>query len=346
MHRSGTSAITGMLSLLGVQLSKYLMPANSHNEAGYWESIFVNQLLERLLRLGNSRWHDWRRLDLTVIPPDALAEITNAILDCVRADSVGVKIFALKDPRVCRAVPLFIDVFNICDLEPMGIIITRHPLAVAHSLAKRDGMPVDKALLLWARHMLDAERNTRGMKRVFVGYQELLDNWLSVAERIGVSLEIDWPISPIEARAEVDAFLRPSLRHWTADPSLFSEISGVPWFLEAWELLCLCCEDQQRRDEQFDVISMQIEAGMRPFENYFGKIETRLEQITAAASLTADELDRAKWLLGHSEVVNLMNRSDILAKNNPISNRLVSLEGRVEKLEGRFAGETGLSPEK
>ncbi len=334
MHRSGTSALTGTLSFLGVSLSKDLMPADEHNETGYWESIYINQQLELLLSMAGSRWHDWRPLDLTVLPPDALATISNKMLQSIKIDSIGAKIFAIKDPRICRAVPFFLDIFEACELEPAVVIIARHPFAVAHSLAKRDGMPFDKALLLWARHMLDAEKNTRGIKRVFVNYHDLLDNWSYLVERIGQCLEIDWPISPSDASAVVESFLKPSLRHWVADSKLFSEISGVPWFSEAWELLCQNCIDQQRRDEQFDRISSELEAGVRPFENYFGKIEARLEDLEAMARLSARELDRAKWLLGNASIVDMKEAPSAPTIAN-FSARIADLESRLEKLEAR-----------
>jgi hypothetical protein len=37
MHRSGTSALTGMLHHLGVALGEHLMPASADNPRGYWE---------------------------------------------------------------------------------------------------------------------------------------------------------------------------------------------------------------------------------------------------------------------------------------------------------------------
>ena len=38
MHRSGTSALTGVLSLLDVYLGSELMPASEDNKKGYFEN--------------------------------------------------------------------------------------------------------------------------------------------------------------------------------------------------------------------------------------------------------------------------------------------------------------------
>ena len=52
MHRSGTSAVTRVLNLLGAELGDDLMPAGSDNPGGFWEYRGVVELHERLLANG------------------------------------------------------------------------------------------------------------------------------------------------------------------------------------------------------------------------------------------------------------------------------------------------------
>src|SRR5690242_20012263 len=62
MHRSGTSALTRMLNLLGCALPDELLGANYSNPEGHWESqraIAINDAL--LIALGRS-WDDIREL--------------------------------------------------------------------------------------------------------------------------------------------------------------------------------------------------------------------------------------------------------------------------------------------
>ena len=49
MHRSGTSALTGMLHRLGVALGEHLMPATNDNPRGYWEHADIVKVHERLM---------------------------------------------------------------------------------------------------------------------------------------------------------------------------------------------------------------------------------------------------------------------------------------------------------
>src|SRR6516164_8769546 len=60
MHRSGTSAVTRVVSLLGADLPKNLLPPSLTNELGYWESSDLMTIHDELLSSGGSKWDDWR----------------------------------------------------------------------------------------------------------------------------------------------------------------------------------------------------------------------------------------------------------------------------------------------
>ncbi|MEK8020254.1 MAG: hypothetical protein VSS75_025560 [Candidatus Parabeggiatoa sp.] len=56
MHRSGTSALTGLLSWLGVDLGLQLLPQHATNERGFWENFQVVEGNENVLKALNSTW--------------------------------------------------------------------------------------------------------------------------------------------------------------------------------------------------------------------------------------------------------------------------------------------------
>src|SRR5262245_46898121 len=59
MHRSGTSAVTRVLSLLGAELPRNLMePVESDNALGFWESRTITQAHEKLLESLGVAWTD------------------------------------------------------------------------------------------------------------------------------------------------------------------------------------------------------------------------------------------------------------------------------------------------
>src|SRR5271163_4686483 len=60
MHRSGTSALTRVFSLLGANLPKSVIGPDLNNQAGYWESVELNIIHDELLASAGSQWDDWR----------------------------------------------------------------------------------------------------------------------------------------------------------------------------------------------------------------------------------------------------------------------------------------------
>src|SRR5437763_425787 len=58
MHRSGTSAMTRTLSLLGAALPKDVMQARSDNPIGFWEPQKVADLNDEILHALDSDWDD------------------------------------------------------------------------------------------------------------------------------------------------------------------------------------------------------------------------------------------------------------------------------------------------
>src|SRR5712691_2429279 len=59
MHRSGTSALTRVISLLGADLSKNLMQSSTSDEGGYWESKDFMVVHDQILSSSGSKWDDW-----------------------------------------------------------------------------------------------------------------------------------------------------------------------------------------------------------------------------------------------------------------------------------------------
>jgi hypothetical protein len=56
MHRSGTSALTGVLGLLDIYLGSELIQADPANSKGYFENSKINTFNEELLNSMDSSW--------------------------------------------------------------------------------------------------------------------------------------------------------------------------------------------------------------------------------------------------------------------------------------------------
>ena len=232
MHRSGTSAVARVVNLLGADLGQRLMPPMPNsNEKGFWENLDAVDIDERLLTGIGRSWHDVRDLPAGWLQSAAAVEASAAIKNLIQAEFGAVPLWAVKDPRMCRLMPLWLPVLAECGIEPHVLFVLRHPLEVAASLHARDGWPHGRSLLLWLQHVLEAERATRGCRRVIVSYDQLLRDWSRSMGLVAQGLDLAWPRSFDDARAEIEAFLDAGARHHARPmpPSGTSmDLPGIP----------------------------------------------------------------------------------------------------------------------
>jgi hypothetical protein len=122
MHRSGTSAIAGMLADHGVELGP-VSEQNRFNPRGNREIRELNRLHDRILERSGGSWWD---------PPAHIRARSgdyrrrNEILHSIPGETIGV-----KDPRLLLVLELW------RDLNPRLIGVIRNPMAVRESLERR-----------------------------------------------------------------------------------------------------------------------------------------------------------------------------------------------------------------
>lgn len=243
MHRSGTSALTRTLSLLGAALPSRLMGAGDGNAVGHWEPERLVHYHDQFLAECGSSWHDWRPLDLARVPVANRLAMQADMLRIVKEDYFGQKLIVLKDPRICRFPALFMDVLKQAGYRTLPILSLRNPVEITGSLVTREiYWPPEKgradAAMLWLSHMLEAEAATRDLPRAFVSYERLFDQWQSLVPRLEEQGGFRFPIASDDAAEEIDGFLDPEMRHHAADPNsvrLDPVLRG--WTAEVYDIL-------------------------------------------------------------------------------------------------------------
>ena len=202
MHRSGTSILARALQAHGCALSNQLLGANSSNPSGHWESSVAIAINDKLLvDLGRS-WDDLRELPPAWQQGPEAQEAKARIKILLDGDFRDERLWAIKEPRMCRLAPLWIEAIEELGFEARVVMAVRHPHEVALSLLRRDGMPTAHGVLLWTQHMLDAEAATRSLRRVVVSHQQISGDWRSTMARVGKVLGVKWPVSA-DVAAEV-----------------------------------------------------------------------------------------------------------------------------------------------
>src|SRR5664279_287121 len=151
MHRSGTSALGGVLNALGAGAPKTLMAPHRENPRGFFESTILADAHDALLASAGSSWHDWRQFNPQWIG-SGIAERHRQDIKRVLIDEFGdAPLIFVKDPRICRFVPFTLSVLSELNISPVAILPLRNPLEVAHSLKRSRGFAPSKSLLLWLR---------------------------------------------------------------------------------------------------------------------------------------------------------------------------------------------------
>jgi GT2 family glycosyltransferase len=131
----------------------------------------------------------------------------------------------IKDPRLCLLLPHWEEALrnHFCDFKV--IFVKRNPFAVCKSLAKRNGMSVEKGSLLWASHILWAEFFSRHCERIFINYEDLVREPILTTESIVKFLEVDvLRDAVVQAAKAPDASLRNNRSRSYFDDSVVTRI--------------------------------------------------------------------------------------------------------------------------
>ena len=213
MHRSGTSAATRVLNLLGAELNSKVLEANFANRKGYWESAEAVDLHDRLLREFSRSWNDVRQLPAGWMQHPAAEAALADIIALIERDFSGKALWVVKDPRMCRLAPLWLKALDALGIEAKALFVVRDPLEVAGSLLARDHMSLGHAAMMWVQHLADPERATRDYRRAMITYDQLLKDWRSTMTRVARELDVVWPNALVGVEQVVDDFLDKGERH-------------------------------------------------------------------------------------------------------------------------------------
>lgn len=339
MHRSGTSSLTRILSECGYALPKTLLPANSANEAGYWESPNINRLNDKVFQAANASWRSWSPLRFDVIPTVEFEALRDEAVDLLGMEFGSANALVVKDPRICRLLPFWLQVFERFGARPAVVCPVRNPLEIAASLEQRNAMPQAMAVLLWLRYQLDMEIASRGLPRSFSSYGALLENLDAVLKKIAAEAGLKGLEKRLPPDCEANELVRPKLRHHEVSDSVALHDFNLPeWVRGAygifrrWSLETESAEDFAAIDRirsQFDSIPQSIlgfcGAGEKAFddlrrlrkktdglEQELGKTSKELVQKQALVTQQAERINRLE--ADYPEALQARFRHEALAE--------------------------------
>lgn len=219
MHRSGTSAVTGALGAVGLELvrtdDRVFWPESNPE---HWESLSLGLHNEDLLARMGGGWdgppdlgEGWEERPQIVGAPDPTPLLVAAFPE------PGPKVF--KDPRLCLLLPYW---RNLLPDPLAAVLVWRSPIAVARSLRRRDGTPLPEGLALWERYNRGAIEGLAGVDTYVLDYESVITDpratidglitWLASLEQFG-------PAAKAWDGAAASNVIADELLHHRSDPS-------------------------------------------------------------------------------------------------------------------------------
>ena len=340
MHRSGTSAITRGLQVLGASPGDAIMPTAPDNPKGFWEDQDILWINESILTEAKSSWDRIGLLELEERSP-AIAALKNDAQTLLAQRLSQVDCFAIKDPRLPRLLPFWQPVFVAGDLSVAYVIALRNPLSVADSLARRNGFDRVKSVLLWQEHLLAALYHTQGQRRVIVDYDRLLDDPEATLRRIAAQLGIG-PIHPEALREYQANFLDIGLRHTRYTREDVRDTSDLPAGASTlYSLLADCAEDGRSFD---DPALVRLVAEQRKALRSSGPVLDLLGRLDAMQQLNQARASELTTALQAAEEQNqrLATELESMQQTNQVqADELTAALRAAEEQNQRLATELG-----
>ena len=218
MHRSGTSAITGLLQAMGAFLGEEceLLAPMECNIDGFRERQDVHDINEHLLAALDASWYAPLNAESNKLPVAEQESFTGSAAPVIEKLNRH-HLWALKDPRMCVLYPYWKPLLS----DPIGVLCWRNPLEVAASLQRRDGLPFVYGLALWEWYTVKALEALQDMPFCVVSYDRLIDKPLDTALELYQSC-LKCGVSGLrEPNDEMLAsVIKPGLRHEAADRAI------------------------------------------------------------------------------------------------------------------------------
>ena len=295
MHRSGTSSIAGTLVRLGGTAPVNLIPPGEDNERGFWESTVLAALNDEILAAGGSDWLDWRPYDVARIDA-ASADVLNARAKSVLASEFGDTGFPIiKDPRMCRLMRFWAPVFEEARWSVRALLPLRSPLEVAWSLERRNDVSPSNGCLMWLRHVLDAEVETRGMVRAVLDWRTFLADKRGTLARVGKQLDLDWPNQSESVYADIDDFVSADLRHHKASEAEMQAHPAINELVkETYGAVIELAEDPSNGGvlRKLDEVRARLESAVAIFDRPMGELEEGILRTRSRATAERDQFAR------------------------------------------------------
>ena len=319
MHRSGTSVLSGLISLLGCEIGKTdTMPKRKDNPKGFYENYRIYQFNQKLLEDCQVSWDEYA-FTTKDLSEKSFRKYVDQVKEIIIQEFESVDLGFIKDPRMCLLYPIWETALKELNVEIKCIFVNRSALEVALSLKDRNQFNTEKSLMIWSHYFFQAELLSRKSNRIFIQYDQDFSNinqlMVNISDFIGVECTG-------ETLKQANDFYSPKLKNQNL--ALENISKEVPDYLRAMVELIIKCDLENF--ELIDQIRLEFNRSIKFYMHNEKFLESRLNDLETEQSTLSKELERNK---SHNQI--LLNNKKVLEQlvkklNNSLNDRKKKIE--------------------
>ncbi|WP_246686709.1 sulfotransferase family protein [Mesorhizobium sp. B2-4-19] len=273
------------------------MPSHAANPRGFFESAPLAIAHDELLALAGTSWLDWRQLDQQRMNSKATEPCRQKIKQLLIEEFGDEPLIVIKDPRTCRFVPFMSSILDEMNVSPVALLPVRNPLEVAYSLHRRDKITLPESLLLWLRHVLEAEYHSRHMPRYILSYEGFLGDWRKHMDRAAEKTGVVWPAQSDHADVKIEQFLTTDLYH---ERSTLEDVRNHPdvtsLVRETYQILTAIAAGDEDNGllAQLDIMRTRFDEACETFSVAMATEELAVAQLRGELSARGTETEQVR----------------------------------------------------
>jgi GT2 family glycosyltransferase len=325
-----------VIHALGADVSSAAMSLVAEGqEADVSESAEIARLNDDILQSAGSAWYDWRPFNRDLLDSPAGHGFKARALDLLTREFAGSSLFMMADPRMSRLLPFWLDVLRELDADPKCVLPIGHPVEVAASLHERHNFVPAHSHMLWLRYQLEAEYDSRGLERVFLQCDDVIEDCRSAISHLIEGMTI--AAQPRSAAPEADIDRIPkgvAEEHAVAEQDAPNDATLSPWVNETYRALTMLqadfgskkgleCLDRVRTE--FDRASAALAPFLTSRDNPGEKQASPSDRLGALEQSTASDEAQVRELQRALAAVREQIRSTTV-ENGLILNRLDAIQ--------------------
>ncbi len=202
MPGSGTATLAALLGAMGCDLVRARVTGAGADAQASSDAGRIGALNDELLASADLAAFDQSPVSASWLH-SAAARAFAARAQTVLAEEFGQSpLFVIDDPRIGRLLPFWDAALAGFGAEPAFVFVHRDPAADAAALAARGTCEPLTAGMLSLNGLLEAERDSRGKRRVFASHEQIVGDIGPLIDRIARQLDLIFPRAIADVAAD------------------------------------------------------------------------------------------------------------------------------------------------